>query len=35
MVETFAKACVAMHGHANVGGMGLMGTDMSVLGCDE
>ena len=25
MVETFAKVCVAMHGHAMVGGMGLMG----------
>ena len=35
MVETFAKACVAMHGHAKVGGMGLIGTDMSVLGRDE
>ena len=34
-MEIFAKACVAMHGHAKVGGMGLMGTDMSVLGRDE
>ena len=25
MVEAFSKVCVAMHGYAMVGGMGLMG----------
>ena len=32
MVEMFAKVHVAMHGHAKVGGMGLMGIGKWVWG---
>ena len=32
MVETFAKACVAMHGHAKVGGNGLNGYGYECAG---